>query len=399
MLPTLKSLGELKGKRVLVRVDFNVPLKDGRVPPGAEWRLKAVLPTLDYLAGQGARVIILSHLGRPEGKKDLRYSLYPVFLKLTRLWPQHHLAFGDDVLGPRVIKLAKSLKNGEAALLENLRFYSGEENNESAFAQKLSQLGEFYVNDAFAASHRAHASIVGFAGLLKSAAGLLLEKEIAVLAAVRNKPRRPLVFVLGGAKAETKLGLVKEFMPKSEAIVLGGVLANTLLFARGVAVGRSVIEEGLISEAKKLELTSSRLHLPLDVVVSKSLSVASSVAVKAVGRVAADEFIVDIGPDTIKLFKDVIGEARMVVWNGTLGLTELPAFRQGSLALARAVSASQAEKIVGGGDLVNFLTEEDLVNKMTYVSSGGGAMMEFLAGETLPGLAALEQTLPITNNY
>ena len=391
MLPTLKNLGDLKSKRVLVRVDFNVPLKGGRVPPGAEWRLRAVLPTLDYLAGRGARIIILSHLGRPQGKKDLRYSLYPVFLKLARLWPKGQLVFGDDVIGSRMIKLSKSLKNGQAALLENLRFYSGEEDNDPAFAQELSRLGEFYVNDAFAASHRDHASIVGLPKLLKSAAGLLLEKEVAVLSAVRNKPRRPLVFILGGAKAETKLGLVKEFLPKSEAIVLGGVLANTLLFARGIAVGRSLIEERLISEAKKLELTSSRLHLPVDVVVSKSLTVASGVAVKPVGRVAADEYIVDVGPDTAQLFEKVIKTARMIIWNGTMGLTEVPAFRAGSMPVARSVAGVSAEKIVGGGDLINFLAEENLLDKMTYVSTGGGAMMEFLAGETLPGIAALEK--------
>ncbi len=391
MLPTLKNLGDLKGKRVLVRVDFNVPLKGGGVPPGAEWRLKAVLPTLDYLAERGARIIILSHLGRPEGKKDLRYSLYPIFLKLTRLWPRHHLVFGDDVIGPRMVKLAQSLKNGQAALLENLRFYAQEENNEPAFAQELSQLGEFYVNDAFGASHRAHASIVGLPGMLKSAAGLLLEKEVAVLSAVRNKPRRPLVFILGGAKAETKLGLVKEFLPKSEAIVLGGVLANTLLFARGIAVGRSLIEEKLVSEAKKLDMTSSRLHLPVDVVVSKSLTVASGVAVKPVGRVAADEYIVDVGPDTAQLFEKVIKTARMIIWNGTMGLTEVSAFRAGSMPVARSVAGVSAEKIVGGGDLVNFLAEENLLDKMTYVSTGGGAMMEFLAGEELPGIEVLEK--------
>ena len=275
-------------------------------------------------------------------------------------------------------------------MLENLRFHKEEEANDGAFAKNLSAGGDIFVNDAFAASHRAHASIVGVPKLLKSYAGFLLEKEIAVLSMIRAKPRLPLALVMGGAKAETKLKLVKEFLDKSDGILLGGVLANTLLYSRGLGVGKSVVDEGLMAEAKKLNLTSNHLHLPVDVVVSKSLSRPDGLGIRPVGRVGADEFVVDVGPDTVALFGKVIKNARMIIWNGSLGLTEVPAFKAGSLAIARAVAENKGEKIIGGGDLVSFLTEEGLIDKMTYVSTGGGAMLEFLAGEDLPGIKALE---------
>ena len=387
MLPSLKNIGETTGKKVLVRVDFNVPIKDGAVPLGSEWRLKAVLPTLNYLAQAGAKIILLAHLGRPQGR-DMRYSLYPVFEKLKKIWPRD-LFFSQDVIGAVAEKQINNLNNGQAILLENLRFHKEEEANDGAFAKNLSAGGDIFVNDAFAASHRAHASIVGVPKLLKSYAGFLLEKEIAVLSMIRAKPRLPLALVMGGAKAETKLKLVKEFLDKSDGILLGGVLANTLLYSRGLGVGKSVVDEGLMAEAKKLNLTSNHLHLPVDVVVSKSLSRPDGLGIRPVGRVGADEFVVDVGPDTVALFGKVIKNARMIIWNGSLGLTEVPAFKAGSLAIARAVAENKGEKIIGGGDLVSFLTEEGLIDKMTYVSTGGGAMLEFLAGEKLPGIEIL----------
>lgn len=389
MLPSLKSAGDVKGKKVLVRVDFNVPIKDGAVPPGSEWRIKAVLPTLDYLAQAGARIILLAHLGRPQGR-NLRYSLYPVFEKLKELWPCD-LFFSQDITGVVAEKQINGLKNGQAILLENLRFHKEEESNDGAFAKSLSAYGDIFINDAFAASHRAHASVVGIPNFLKSYAGFLLEKEVAVLSMIRSKPRRPLVLVMGGAKADTKLKLVKEFLDKSDGILLGGVLANTLLYSRGLAVGKSVVDEGLAAEAKKLNLTSNHLHLPVDVTVSKSLNRPDGLGIRPVGRVGAEESVIDIGPDTVALFEKVIKNARMIIWNGSLGLTEIPAFKNGSLAVARAVAENKGEKIIGGGDLVSFLTEENLIDKMTYVSTGGGAMLEFLAGEKLPGIEALEE--------
>lgn len=275
-------------------------------------------------------------------------------------------------------------------MLENLRFYREEEANDESFAQKLAAYGEIYVNDAFADSHRAHASIVGIPKFLKSYAGFLLEKEVAVLEAVRVKPRRPLVLVMGGAKAETKLKLVKEFMPKSEGILLGGVLANTLFRAQGTTVGQSVVDQNLLAEAKKLNIASRVLRLPVDVLVSKSMTIPKDLTTKPIGSVGREEFIMDIGPDTVNLFVKVIKTARMIIWNGTLGVTEISAFKKGSLAVARAIAESSGEKIIGGGDLINFLAEENLLNSMTYVSTGGGAMLEFLAGGGLPGIKVLE---------
>ncbi len=389
MFRTIKNLGDLKGKRVLTRVDFNVPVVEGEVPVSAEWRIRAVLPTLDYLVKHGAKIIILSHLGRPQDQ-DLHYSLYPVYLKLKDLWSQEVL-FSHDILGDSAVKIIKSLKNGQAVLLENLRFNAGEEKNDENFAKELAGLGDFYVNDAFAVSHRAHASIVGLPKLLPASAGLLLEKEITVLSMARDKPRRPLVLVMGGAKAETKLKLVSQFLDKSEGIIVGGILANTILYARGLTVGKSIIEPTLIDEAKKLEITSSRLHLPVDVLVSKSLNIPTDVKIRPVGKIEPDEYIVDIGPDTIKLFNQVINSARMVVWNGAVGLTEIPAFNKGSAAVAQTIANLSGEKIIGGGDLISFLSQENLFDKMTYVSTGGGAMLEFLAGEELPGIKALEK--------
>ncbi|MEK7078355.1 MAG: phosphoglycerate kinase [Patescibacteria group bacterium] len=389
MLKTLKNLGDLKGKKVLTRVDFNVPIMEGAVPISAEWRIRAVLPTLDYLLQRGAKIIILSHLGRPQGA-DLHYSLYPVYLKLKDLWGQEVL-FSHDIFGSSTPKTIKTLKNSQAVLLENLRFYDGEEKNDENFAKDLAGLGDIYINDAFAVSHRAHASIVGLPKLLPSSAGLLLEKEITMLSMVRDKPRRPLVLVMGGAKAETKLKLVSQFLDKSEGIIVGGILANTILYARGMTVGRSVIEESLLDEAKKLEITSTHLHLPVDVLVSKSLNIPSDIKIRPVGKIEPDEYIVDIGPDTIKLFKKIIKDARMVVWNGAVGLSEIPAFKNGSAILAQTIANLSGEKIIGGGDLVSFLSQENLFDKMTYVSTGGGAMLEFLAGEILPGISALEE--------
>lgn len=389
MLPSLKNAGDLKGKKVILRVDFNVPMKDGAVAKGGEWRLRAVLPTLNYLADAGAKIIIITHLGRPKNH-DIDFSLYAVFLKLGELWRSDRLFFSTDILGDKAEEQIDKLKESEAVLLENLRFYSEEEKNDEAFAKKLAAYGDIFVNDAFADSHRAHASIVGIPKFLKSYAGFLLEKEIAVLDMVRTKPRRPLVFIMGGAKAETKLKLVKEFLNKSEAILLGGVLANTVFLARNLGVGKSVVDETLVAEAKELNLASKNLHLPVDVLTSKSLAVPKEVSVKSVGQLAADELIADIGPQTVDLFVKIIKSARMIIWNGAMGYTEMPAFKKGSLALAKALVESSGEKIIGGGDLISFLADENLIDKMTYVSTGGGAMLEFLAGEELPGLKALE---------
>ena len=391
-MQSLKKISDLQGKRVLIRVDFNLPITEGEAADGSGWRIKSVIPTLEYLSKNGAKIIIISHLGRPKGK-DFNFSLYPIFLKLKELWRGDGLFFAQDVFGPDVESQINNLKDGEAVLLENLRFYKEEEENDESFAEKLSKYGDVFINDAFAASHRAHASIVGIPNFLKSFAGFLMEKEIAVLTAIRDKPRRPLVLVMGGAKAETKLKLVRHFLDKSEAIILGGVLANTLFLAKNMDIGASVVEEDLLDNAKKLNITLNNLHLPVDVLTSKSLITPNDLKVRPAGLVGPDEFIVDIGPDSVKLFSKIIGTAKMVIWNGTLGLTEIPAFKKGSLEIANAISQISGEKIIGGGDLINFLDEENLIGKMSYVSTGGGAMLEFLADDILPGIEALSRQI------
>lgn len=387
MTRALRELNDIVGKKIIFRADFNLPIKEGEVASGSDWRIKSVIPTLDYLSREGAKIIILSHLGRPKGR-DLNFSLYPIFIKLKEVWRKEDLFFATDIFGTDVKKQIDNLKDGQAILLENLRFYKEEEENSESFAEKLSGYGDFFVNDAFAASHRAHSSIVGIPKFLESYAGFLLEKEISVLSAVRDKPRRPLVLVMGGAKAETKLKLAAAFAQKSDRVLLGGILANTILHSRGLDVGQSFLEEKAAREIKSLDL--KHIVLPEDVLVSKSLSLPSGVRVCAVGDIKKDEYIADIGPKSTENFVQELKSARMIIWNGALGLTELPPFRAGSLKIARAMAESSAEKVIGGGDLINFLAEENLLDKMSYVSTGGGAMLEFLAGEALPGIEVLK---------
>jgi phosphoglycerate kinase len=386
MIKSIGKIKDLKGKRVLLRVDFNLPIKE--IEDGSDWRIKSAIPTLEYLSKNGSKIIIISHLGRPKGR-DMGFSLYPVFLKLKKIWRKDGLFFAPDVFGKDTENKIKKLKEGEAILIENIRFYKEEEENSEDFAKKISKYGDIFVNDAFSASHRSHSSIVGIPKFLESYAGLLMKKEISVLSAVRDKPRRPFVLVMGGAKVETKLKLVRHFLNKSEAIILGGVLANTLFKAKNIAIGKSIIDENLIDEAGKFKIISSNLHLPVDVLVSKSLVTANNLKICPVGNIGDDEFITDIGPESAKLFNKIIKTARMVVWNGAFGLTEVSAFKKGSLAIAESISKINGEKIVGGGDLVNFLSEENFIDKMSYVSTGGGAMLEFLAGDNLPGIESL----------
>ncbi|MDP3764209.1 MAG: phosphoglycerate kinase [bacterium] len=389
MLPSLKKITDLNGKKVILRADINVPVVDGEVAVGADWRIRAILPTLNYLSDAGAKIILIAHLGRPQGR-DMHFSLYPVFCRLKELWSKDKIFFSTDVIGQETENKISRLKAGEVLLLENLRFHPEEEANEENFSKKLASYGDIFVNDAFADSHRAHASMVGLPKFLKSYAGFLLEKEVSMLGLVRAKPRQPLVFIMGGAKADTKLKLIKEFLNKSEAILLGGILANTILNAKGLSVGKSLVEEKLLTEAKRISSVSNNLFLPADVCVTESLARAKNVAVRKIKDVKPEEFVVDIGPETIFSFKEIIKTAKMIVWNGPVGYIELSDFRKGSLEIAKAVAENQGEKIIGGGDLIGFLAEQNLIEKMTYVSTGGGAMLEFLAGDELPGIKVLE---------
>jgi len=379
-----------KDKRVLVRVDFNVPLgDDGRVDEKEDWRLEAALPTIRYLLGQKAKIILLAHLGRPGGKIVESLRLNPVAQRLEELLGQPVVKL-DDCLGGQVKERLKNIQAGEIFLLENLRFQAGEKNNQSDFAQQLAKLGEVYVNDAFGAAHRGHASIVGLPQYLPSCAGLLLEKEIKALSKILLQPVHPLVVIIGGVKISTKIKVIKNFLKQADDLLLGGALANTVIRAKGLAIGKSVVEEEVVDEVKKLELTDTKLHIPVDVVVSINAQGQAPSRIMPVGQTEEKEMILDIGPDTIQLFNRIISQAKMVVWNGPMGVFEVAKFASGSRAVAQAVAQSPAFSVVGGGDTITLLEQLNLTNKIGHISTGGGAMLKFLAGEKLPGLEALE---------
>jgi len=379
-----------KDKRVLVRVDFNVPLgNDGRVDEKEDWRLEAALPTIRYLLDQRAKIILLAHLGRPGGKIVESLRLNPVAQRLEELLGQPVVKL-DDCLGQEVEERLKNIQAGEIFLLENLRFQAGEKNNQSDFAHQLAKLGEVYVNDAFGVVHRAHASIVGLPQYLPHGAGLLLEKEIKALSKLLDEPVRPLLVIIGGVKISTKIKVIKNFLKKADNLILGGALANTVISAKGFAIGKSVVEEEMIDEVKKLELTNIKLHIPVDIITSIDAQGQAPSRIVPVGRTKEREMILDIGPDTIRLFNQIISQAKMIVWNGPMGVFEVDRFSSGSQAVAQAVAQSSAFSVVGGGDSIALLEQLNLTDKIDHISTGGGAMLKFLAGEKLPGIKALE---------
>ncbi len=378
---------EVSHKRILMRVDFNVPLEKGRVTKQGDWRILAVLPTLEYLIKHQAKVILVSHLGRPKSYQK-EYSLKPVADYLSTLLGQEVIFF-KDCLGESAQKRVWQMKPGQVALLENVRFYPQEKENDDNFSRQLAELGELYINDAFGVSHRAHASVVGIPKYLPHCAGLLLEKEIENLRKAVKGPR-PRVVIIGGVKISTKIKVIKAFLDKVDNLLLGGALANTIIAAKGFAIGRSIIEPEMIKKLKELELTNTKLHVPVDVVTSIDSSGGSKVRITPVGNTREEEMILDIGPDTIKLFKTAIAEAGSIIWNGPMGLFEIEEFAQGSQEVARAVAESNAFTLVGGGDSVSLLEQMNLTDKIDHISTGGGAMLAFLAGEELPGIEALK---------
>jgi 3-phosphoglycerate kinase len=378
---------DVKNKRILVRVDFNVSLnKEGRVLD--DFRIRATLPTIEYLRQQNSKIILMTHFGRPKGKVVSEFSLIPVKERLEELLGQKIL-LAPDCIGEQTNKMAQDLKGGEILLLENLRFYSGEESNDQEFAKKLANLGELFVNDAFGVSHRAHASVHSITNFLPSCAGLLLEKEIKNLSQVRNNPKQPLCVVIGGSKISTKIKLIQSFLGKAQDIILGGALANTVLHAQGIAVGKSFIETEMVDEIKKLQITDTKIHLPLDAVLCANKEAAGLCRFGPVGKTGEDEMILDIGPDSEKLFASIISQAKMVLWNGPMGLFENEAFGHGTKAVAQAICDSGAFSVIGGGETVTYLESMGLIEKFGFVSTGGGAMMEFLSGDELPGISVL----------
>ncbi len=389
---TIRDL-DASGKRVFVRVDFNVPLEDGKITD--DQRIRAAIPTIRALVGQGARVILASHLGRPDGKVQDSLRLRPVAQRLTELLRQNVPVTGD-ALGPGTEDAVKRLRPGEILLLENLRFHAAEEKNDPKFAAALAAYADVYVNDAFGTAHRAHASTVGIAKLLPAYAGLLMERELEMLSRLMEHPERPFAAVLGGAKVSDKIKVIDHLLSKINLLVLGGGMANTFLLAQGRSVGKSLAEPDRTEEARRIlasaEAKGVQVLLPVDVVVAKEVTRGTEYKTLPAEKIPASWHIVDVGKKSLDLMAEALAPARTVFWNGPLGVFEIPVFGAGTRAMARLLAEkadSGATVVVGGGDSVAAVQQEGLASRMTHISTGGGASLEFLEGRELPGVAVL----------
>jgi phosphoglycerate kinase len=374
------------GKRVLVRVDFNVPMEDGRIVD--DTRIREAIPTIRNLVERRARVILMTHLGRPDGKVDDAYRTTPLGQRLSELIgrPVRHL---DDCVGPAVEAAVEAMRDGEIVILENVRFHPGETKNDPAFARQLAALGELYVNDAFGTAHRAHASTVGVAEHLPAVAGLLMEREIKTLGRIMADPPHPLVAIIGGSKISTKIGVLRSLLRRVDRLCIGGAMACTFLKARGLEMGRSLVEDDQVEVARSLLASGGTIVLPLDAVVASDAKPGVTVHTVAVDSVPVEMKVLDVGPMTVERFLQTCDGAAAVVWNGPLGVYEVPPFDRGTDALAEGLAGSDAETIIGGGDLVAALQKQHLAERMSFVSTGGGATLEFLEGKVLPGIAVL----------
>ncbi len=384
---TVKDI-DVKGKKVLVRVDYNVPIKDGKVAD--DTRIRAAMPTLKYLLDHGAAVILMSHLGRPKGGPDPKYSLRPVADYLSQLLGKP-VKFADDCIGPIAEKAAKDLKPGEVLLLENTRFHPEEEKNDPGMAKQLASLADIYVNDAFGSAHRAHASTEGVSRYLPAVAGFLMEDEIRYLGQAISNPKHPFIAILGGAKISDKIGVIKNLLTKADQVLIGGGMANTFFKAQGYPVGDSLVEDEALDTARQLlNEGSQRLRLPVDLVIADKFDASAEKKIIPTGPVPDGWRIMDIGPETVAAYGKAVHGAGTVVWNGPMGVFEMPPFAEGTFGLARAVANSGATTIVGGGDSVAAIQQSGLADKITHISTGGGASLEMLEGLTLPGVAALQ---------
>lgn len=382
----------IEGKRVFIRVDYNVPLADGKISD--DRRIRESLPTIEHALNAKARVVLGSHLGRPKGVHDPKYSLLPVAEHLSGLL-NRDVVFPEDCVGGAVRKLAGDLREGEIMLLENVRFHPEEEKNDPQFSKQLAQLADIYINDAFGVVHRAHASTVGMVSSFKEKGiGFLIKKEIDSLQGLLSKPSRPFLAIFGGAKVSDKIGAIENLMNHVDAFIIGGGMAYTFLKARGIDIGRSIVDETKIHQAEKIlkraEIKGIQVLLPVDSVLASDISAGFESKVANNGEKWDGLKALDIGPQTILNFAAKIRQAKTILWNGPMGVFEIPDFEKGTFDIARAVAESGAVAVVGGGDSVSAIRKSGMADKMAHLSTGGGAMMEFLEGKTLPGLKVLE---------
>jgi phosphoglycerate kinase len=389
MIKTLKEV-DIRSKRVILRCDFNVPLNEkGEIED--DFRIKQSIPTIKYLLKNRAKVIIISHLGDPNGEVIERLRLNPVAKLLTQ-YLEIPIEKASDCVGKEVEEKISKLRDSEILILENLRFHIEEQNNDERFSKKLAEYGDFYINDAFSVCHREHASIVGLPKYLPAVAGLLLEKEFKVLSRVIENPWRPLVVIIGGAKIIDKLKLVKQFVEKADHVLVGGKIANAILRVKGICLGLPWPEEDIVKEVEGLKLTSTKLHLPVDALMSPNDKGDVYVREAAPGKLRNDELLLDIGSETIKFFTEIIKDAKMIIWAGPLGFTPNPLFENGTKKIAEAIARNhKAYKIAGGGDTILALSKFNLIKKFDHISTGGGAMLSFLSGKKLPGIEVLKR--------
>ena len=383
---TVKDV-DLKDKRVLMRVDFNVPMQDGKVTD--DKRIRASLPTIKYVLDQGASLILMSHLGRPKSASDSEFSLRPVAEILSSLL-EIPVKMAPDFVGSEVETMVKELQPGEVLMLENTRFHPGEEKNDLELAKQMSVLGEVYVNDAFGSAHRAHASTEGVARFLPAVSGFLMEQELEYLGRAVANPEHPYIAILGGAKISDKIDVVETLLSKADKLIIGGGMANTFLAAQGLNMQDSLVETASLETAKSImEKSADKLILPVDAVIADKFEAEANTQVVDVDKIPAGWRMLDVGPKTLELYKGALDGAKLIVWNGPVGVFEMPKFAEGTFALARMLAESGATTVIGGGDSASAVKKAGVTKQMTHVSTGGGASLEFLEGKELPGVAAL----------
>ncbi len=387
---TIEDL-DIKGKRVFIRADFNVPLDDNLIITD-DRRIRSTLPTINYAIDEGAKVILSSHLGRPKGKVDPRFSLAPVAKRLQRLLNKE-VIFAPDCIGGQVENLVERMKEGDVLLLENLRFHPEEEKNDEEFAKNLAKLADIYVNDAFGAAHRAHASITGITKFLPSAAGFLLKKEIEYLRGAIDNPIKPFVAILGGAKVSGKIGVLENLVGKVDKVIVGGGMAFTFIKAMGYEIGDSLVEDSMLETAERIRIklkdNKIRFYLPVDCVIAEHTGPDNVIKIVPTQEIPKGWKAYDIGPASVKLFSEALQDAKTILWNGPMGMFEVDAFTRGTFDIARAVADAYALTIVGGGDTDLAVHRAGVSNFITFISTGGGASLQLLEGKELPGIAAL----------